>query len=88
MTPIAGAFSGLIAYAIGLTMEGRNGLSAWEWLFVVEGCCTIGFGLVVLLVFQGLPENVARDGSWLFKTERERAIIRARYKLGKSSIPP
>lgn len=87
MTPLAGAFSGLIAYAIGLTMEGRNGLNAWEWLFIVEGCTTVGFGIFVFVVFQGFPEDVARDGSWLFKAVRQRKIIRARFKLGKLSLP-
>ncbi|RVX71958.1 hypothetical protein B0A52_04357 [Exophiala mesophila] len=80
----AGAFSGLIAYAIGITMEGRNGLNAWEWLFIVEGCMTVGFGIVVWVVFQSFPEDVAREGSWLFRSQRERNIIRARFKLSQN----
>lgn len=31
-TTIAGAFSGLIAYACGETLEGRDGLHAWQYV--------------------------------------------------------
>ncbi|MCV5132937.1 hypothetical protein OFL98_30050, partial [Escherichia coli] len=33
---LAGAFGGAIAYGIG-HMNGASGLSAWRWLFIIEG---------------------------------------------------
>jgi hypothetical protein len=37
---LAGAFGGLIAYAI-LRLEGENGLSGWQWIFIIEGTATV-----------------------------------------------
>lgn len=32
---VAGAFSGLLAYAI-VKMDGVGGLSGWRWIFILE----------------------------------------------------
>src|SRR4051812_15687188 len=34
---LAGAFGGAIAYSVGQGMNGVRGLSAWRWLFILEG---------------------------------------------------
>lgn len=47
-TALSGAFGGLIAYAIQM-MGARHGLEAWRWLFVVEGCVSLGVGLALWL---------------------------------------
>ena len=85
MTPVAGAISGLIAYGVGKNLEGASDLTSWEWLFVIEGVCTIGFGLMVVLMLPGLPEKVAENGSWLFPHEKERKAILNRYRECKHS---
>ena len=33
---ISGAFSGLIAAGITAEMDGKLGLEAWRWLFIIE----------------------------------------------------
>lgn len=88
MTPIAGAVSGLLAYGIGLGMEGTHGMEAWKWLFIIEGVATVGFGVVVLFLLPGLPENTAKSGSWLFRDEAERRIIALRQKGSKFTAHP
>jgi MFS family permease len=37
---LAGAFGGLIAYAI-LSLDGEGGLNGWQWIFLIEGLATI-----------------------------------------------
>lgn len=87
MTPVAGAISGLIAYGVGKDLEGASNKTSWEWLFIIEGVCTIGFGLVVVLMLPGLPEKVAETGSWLFPHEKERQAILSRYRECKQTSP-
>jgi hypothetical protein len=38
---LSGAFSGLIAAGITNGLNGAKGLSAWRWLFIVEGALTV-----------------------------------------------
>jgi hypothetical protein len=38
---LSGAFSGLIAAGITDGLDGARGLSAWRWLFIVEGALTV-----------------------------------------------
>lgn len=47
---LAGAFGGAIAFGIG-HMNGALGLSAWRWLFIIEGVpsCVSAFAVVFLL---------------------------------------
>jgi hypothetical protein len=37
---MAGAFSGLLAYAI-VKMDGVGGLEGWRWIFILEGLLTV-----------------------------------------------
>lgn len=37
---IAGAFSGLLAYAIA-KLDGLGGLAGWRWIFILEGLATV-----------------------------------------------
>ncbi len=38
---VAGAFSGLLAFAIG-KMNGVGGLHGWQWIFILEGRLVLG----------------------------------------------
>lgn len=38
---ISGAFGSLLAAAILAGLNGKRGLKAWQWLFIIEGCMTI-----------------------------------------------
>lgn len=38
---VSGAFGGLIAAGIVEGMGGKAGLSAWQWLFLLEGILTV-----------------------------------------------
>ncbi|KIW19928.1 hypothetical protein PV08_00503 [Exophiala spinifera] len=77
-TPIAGAFSGLIAYGVDKNLDGTLGKTSWEWFFIIEGVLTIFWGLLVFILLPSLPETVAKRGSWLFRTEAEHTILMRR----------
>ncbi|KAI8052217.1 major facilitator superfamily domain-containing protein [Syncephalis plumigaleata] len=70
---LAGAFGGLIAYAI-LKLEGENGLNGWQWIFIIEGTATIFIACFALYFLPDFPE----DENATFLTERERALAIAR----------
>jgi len=41
---IAGAFSGLLAFAIA-KLDGLGGLEGWRWIFILEGLATVSKSL-------------------------------------------
>jgi hypothetical protein len=46
---LSGAFSGLIAAGITNNLDGARGISAWRWLFIVEGTITVS-----LMIYQAV----------------------------------
>jgi hypothetical protein len=60
-------------------MNGTRGLSAWRWLFIIEGGVTVfiaGFGYFVL-------PNFPRTTSWLTEEERQLAAWRLEEDIGQ-----
>ncbi|KAK2013421.1 major facilitator superfamily transporter [Colletotrichum eremochloae] len=70
---IAGAFSGLLAFAIG-KMDGIGGLEGWRWLFVLEGILTVLVAIGAFFALHDFPETAK------FLTEEERAFVAYRLK--------
>ncbi|KAI5924202.1 major facilitator superfamily domain-containing protein [Camillea tinctor] len=68
---LAGAFGGAIAYGIG-HMNGAGGLSAWRWLFIIEGIPSCLSSIIVWLFLPDYPE----DAKWLTTQERDLAVQR------------
>jgi sugar phosphate permease len=54
---LAGAFNGLISYAISSTLEGKNGWRAWRWIFLIEGVMPIFASFFVLALLPGTPQE-------------------------------
>ncbi|KAK7923210.1 MFS transporter [Apiospora marii] len=76
---ISGAFSGLISAGITGNMDGTRGLSAWRWLFIIEGAATI---FIAFLAFPLLP-NFPRTTSWLSEEEKALAVWRLEEDIGE-----
>ncbi|RSL83883.1 hypothetical protein CEP52_016594 [Fusarium oligoseptatum] len=55
-----------------LGMNGRHGLSGWQWFFLVEGVITIGFGVLLFFIFPDFPAQA----KWL--TDKEKRFLQAR----------
>ncbi|KAH0837007.1 putative pantothenate transporter [Fonsecaea pedrosoi] len=70
----AGIVGSLIAYGISY-MNGLSGLSAWRWVYLLEGLFTILFAGVVYAVLPDYPKS-KRSSKWL--TPREQAYLEAR----------
>lgn len=68
---LAGAFGGAIAYGVG-HMNGVRGLSAWRWLFIIEGLPSVASSLLILFFLPDYPESA----KWLTPKERTLAIKR------------
>jgi len=70
---IAGAFSGLLAFAIA-KMDGIGGLEGWRWIFILEGIATVIVALASYFLLYDFPETAS------FLTEEERAFVVFRLK--------
>ncbi|KUI55838.1 hypothetical protein VP1G_03218 [Cytospora mali] len=75
---LAGAFGGAIAYGVG-HMNQSHGISAWRWLFIIEGAPSCLSALFVLLFLPDYPETVA----WLSGEERTLALRRLHIEGSK-----
>jgi len=76
---ISGAFSGLIAAGIVKNMDGKLGLRSWRWLFIIEGCVTIGIAFTAIFVLPNFP----RTTGWLSEEEKQLAIWRLDEDIGE-----
>ena len=65
----AGIFGSLIAYGIS-HMNGLAGLSAWRWVYLLEGFATVLIGVVVWFVLPDYPKS-KRSNKWLSSREQE-----------------
>ncbi|MCJ1343508.1 hypothetical protein MMC31_001703, partial [Peltigera leucophlebia] len=79
---LSGAFSGLISAGITHGLDGARGLSAWRWLFIIEGAITV---VVALAAFWVLP-NFPTTTGWLTEQERELAVWRLQEDIGEEDF--
>ncbi|KAL3488364.1 major facilitator superfamily domain-containing protein [Aspergillus germanicus] len=68
---LAGAFSGLLAFAIE-NMDGVGGLAAWKWIFILEGLVPVAISFTLYWLLPDSPENAR------FLTEDERRFAASR----------
>ncbi|KAH9029003.1 MFS general substrate transporter [Lactarius pseudohatsudake] len=76
---MAGAFSGLLAYAISF-MGGTDGLLGWSWIFILEGIATVVVGIIAFFVMVDFPSTAK------FLTPEERAYVIWKKKYDNSSV--
>ncbi|KAE8420447.1 major facilitator superfamily domain-containing protein [Aspergillus pseudocaelatus] len=77
---LAGAFGGAIAYGVGY-LNGSHGLSAWRWLFIIEGAPSCASAILVWFLLPDYPETAG----WLNAAELNLAKHRLRLEGSKSS---
>jgi len=68
---IAGAFGGLLAFAIA-KMDGIANYGGWRWIFILEGLLTVVIGFIAKWWVPDWPETAS------FLTDSERAMLVAR----------
>ncbi|EXJ58418.1 hypothetical protein A1O7_05843 [Cladophialophora yegresii CBS 114405] len=57
---VSGAFGNLIAAGILSGLAGEMGLSAWQWLYIIEGAITVFIGIVIIFVLPDFPSTWKR----------------------------
>ncbi|CAI7645525.1 unnamed protein product [Penicillium pancosmium] len=77
---LAGAFSGLLAFAIE-KMDGVGGYAGWRWIFILEGAATV---LIASTLPWTLPDS-PNTASFLNAREKEIIITRLEQDTGTSS---
>jgi MFS family permease len=75
---LAGAFGGAIAYGVG-HMNQTHGLSAWRWLFIIEGAPSCASAFLVWFFLPDYPETA----SWLSAEEKDLARQRLQTEGSK-----
>ena len=78
---LAGAFSGLLASAIG-KLDGKLGQHGWRWIFWIEGAFTCLLAFAAFFLVADFPES----SSWLKDGERSYVIMRLAEDQGASRI--
>jgi len=80
---LAAALTALIGSGV-LSIAGRDGMAGWRWLFLVEGCITVGVGIIFALFlppYVGNGSPLISFGRWSYFTPRESHILIKRVIL-------
>ena len=73
MTPLAGAFGGLLASGI-LSLESFGAVKGWRMIFAIEGIITVGLSLMAFATMTDRPETAR----WLSEAEKDLATTRVK----------
>ena len=74
---ISGAFGNLIAAGILSGLAGARGMSAWQWLYIIEGSITVAIGLVISVVLPDFPNTWKALSPELLELANRRLAIEA-----------
>ncbi|GJJ12926.1 hypothetical protein Clacol_007173 [Clathrus columnatus] len=77
---ISNAFGSLIAAGILSNLDGKRGIRAWRWLFIIEGAITVTIGIITIFVLPNYPHNT----SWLSPEESRLAQVRLAEEAGEA----
>ncbi|KXJ91513.1 MFS general substrate transporter [Microdochium bolleyi] len=66
--------SGYLQSALLATMNGRHGLTAWRWVFIIDGIITLAVALYGYIVFPDTPETT--KAFYLNEEEKKRCVER------------
>ncbi|KAJ5536307.1 hypothetical protein N7513_009493 [Penicillium frequentans] len=72
---LSGAFGNLIAAGILSGLKGKRGMSAWQWLYIIEGSVTVCVGLVIICILPDFPET------WKLLTPEMRRVAERRLAI-------
>lgn len=76
---LAGAFGGLLGYAIGF-MDGVAGQRGWRWILIIEGIPTFVLGIASWFILANDPESAR----YLTDTEKQLVIVRRERQFGQT----
>ncbi|CAG8267545.1 unnamed protein product [Penicillium salamii] len=77
---LANAFGGLIGAGVLGNLSGAQGIAGWRWLFIIEGCITVGISLLATIFLPNYPAST----SWLDEEEQAYAQWRLMHDAGEA----
>ncbi|CAG7934088.1 unnamed protein product [Penicillium olsonii] len=77
---LANAFGGLIGAGVLGNLSGAQGIAGWRWLFIIEGCITVGISLLSAIFLPNYPAST----SWLDEEEQGYAQWRLMHDAGEA----
>ncbi|KAI9929534.1 hypothetical protein ASPWEDRAFT_51911 [Aspergillus wentii DTO 134E9] len=77
---LANAFGGLIGAGVLGNLDGVHGIAGWRWLFIIEGCITVGISATSTLLLPNYPATT----TWLDETEKSYAQWRLIHDAGEA----
>ncbi|KAG5919668.1 hypothetical protein E4U42_006444 [Claviceps africana] len=80
---VATAFSGILAYGL-MQLNGREGLTGWRWIFILEGVLTCVLAMAGYWLLVDFPDS-SRE-SWSFLTLRERQWVVSRVEKDRGDV--
>jgi len=84
---VASACAGILAYGL-MQLHGREGLTGWRWIFIIEGALTVFLGMVGYWALVDFPDKAHK--SWKFISQREAQFIidRVNHDRGDAKTEP
>jgi len=79
---LAGVLGGPLAGTIMTQLNGANGWSGWQWVFLIEGIPSVIAGIVTLFYMTDKPEKA----NWL--TDKEKSLILADLERDRAALGP
>jgi MFS family permease len=77
---LASACAGILAYGF-MQMGGLQGLSAWRWIFIMEGVLTCLIAMIAFIFIVNFPDDAHK--SWSFLNAREIRFVLARVNADR-----
>ena len=72
---LSGAFGYLIAAGILNGLAGKRGITAWQWLYIIEGAITVAIGIIIILVLPDFPDT------WRLLSPEMKAVANRRLAI-------
>ncbi|KAK6536423.1 hypothetical protein TWF281_000660 [Arthrobotrys megalospora] len=84
---IASAFSGILAYGL-MQMGGAGGISAWRWIFIMEGIITCMIAAAGFIFIPPFPDDPNAHKTWGFLNKSEVNHIVRKVEADRGDVQP
>ncbi|RFU80817.1 phthalate transporter [Trichoderma arundinaceum] len=84
---VASAFAGILAYGL-MQLNGRENLTGWRWIFIIEGTLTCALGVAGYWLLVDFPDSPRLTWNFLGQREREWIVHRIQKDRGDTKVPP
>ncbi|KAM5356594.1 hypothetical protein ACJ41O_003240 [Fusarium nematophilum] len=71
-----------------MQLNGREGLTGWRWIFIIEGVITVALGIAGYWLLVDFPDSKRKSWSFLGQRERDWVVDRIRRDRGDTEVPP